>query len=127
MNKDKLAALVTAVGLTFMKSSRPQNCLASRKLNSIWNLRAVIIDQILAGQFQIAAEQDDVRPGLGAQVGFDDDDHIERLREIRVEELDLIDAGLDIILHGSIFEITLRNGADNLLVHRICDDGPLPW
>ena len=39
MNKDRLAALVTAVSDTFMKSSGPQYCLASRKLNSIWNRR----------------------------------------------------------------------------------------
>jgi len=50
-----------------------------------------------------------VRPGLSAQVDFADDDHIERLRKIGVEKLGLIDAGLDIILHGGVFEITLRN------------------
>src|SRR5262245_44852863 len=36
MNSDRFAALVTPVGVMFMKSSKPQYCLASRKLNSIW-------------------------------------------------------------------------------------------
>jgi hypothetical protein len=39
IKNDMLAALVTAVGVTFIKSSKPQNCLASLKLNSIWNLK----------------------------------------------------------------------------------------
>src|SRR2546429_9825952 len=37
VSHDKFAAFVTPVGVTFMKSSRPQYCLASLKLNSIWN------------------------------------------------------------------------------------------
>jgi len=41
MHNDKCAALVTPVGVTFMKSSKPQYCLASRKLNSIWNRRSI--------------------------------------------------------------------------------------
>jgi hypothetical protein len=35
IRKARLAALVTACWEVFMTSSRPQNCLASRKLNSI--------------------------------------------------------------------------------------------
>ncbi len=36
MHMAKFAALLTAVGVIFMKSSSPKCCLASRKLNSIW-------------------------------------------------------------------------------------------
>jgi hypothetical protein len=39
MNKDRCAAFVTAVSVTFMKSAKPQYCLASRTLNSIWKRR----------------------------------------------------------------------------------------
>ena len=86
MNKDKLAALVTAVGLTFMKSSKPQNCFASRTPKAELNLESqrVIIDQIFAGQFEITAKQNDVPPGMGKEVRFDEDDHIEQHREILV-------------------------------------------
>jgi hypothetical protein len=35
MNNARLRALVSGISLTFMKSSRPQNCLASLKLNSM--------------------------------------------------------------------------------------------
>ena len=35
LNREKLAALPTCVSWTFMKSSSPQCCLASDKLNSI--------------------------------------------------------------------------------------------
>jgi hypothetical protein len=42
----------------------------------------IIIDQILARQFEITAEQNDVPPGLGGEVRFDEDDHVERHREI---------------------------------------------
>jgi hypothetical protein len=38
MKKARPTALLTDVCLTFMKSLKPQNCLALRKLNSIWNL-----------------------------------------------------------------------------------------
>ena len=63
MKNDRLAALVTAVSLTFMKSSKPQYCLASRKLNSIWKRKAVKLDDFIVSQFQVSAEQNDV--GLG--------------------------------------------------------------
>src|SRR3989442_15935286 len=36
MNMARLALLYTGVWLTVMKSSKPQYCLASRKLHSIW-------------------------------------------------------------------------------------------
>jgi hypothetical protein len=46
--------------------------------------QAVIIDQVLAGQFEITAEQKDMSPGLCSEVLFDEDDHIKRHREILV-------------------------------------------
>ena len=47
MNNERFAALVTPVGVTCMKSSSPQYCLASRKLNSI----ATIYKQFVARQY----------------------------------------------------------------------------
>jgi hypothetical protein len=39
---------------------------------------------LTAGQFEITAEQNDVPPGMGKEVRFDEDDHIERHRKILV-------------------------------------------
>src|SRR6266852_6371176 len=40
MNNDRFAALMTPVGVTFMKASKPPYCLASRKLHSSWKRQA---------------------------------------------------------------------------------------
>ena len=43
-------------------------------------------------------------PSLGVQVGLDDDDDIQRLRELLVEQLCLVDTGLDRPFHSSVYE-----------------------
>ena len=69
---------------------------------------------MLCGQFQITAKKDDMPPGLGVQVGFDDNDDIKRCWEIGVEELGLIGAGLDAIFDIGTLEILFR---DMLVIH----------
>ena len=46
--------------------------------------------------------------GLGAQVGLGDDDDIQRLRELLVEQLRLVQTGLDVPLHRGLFEVLPR-------------------
>jgi len=70
MNIEKLAALPTCVAPTFMKSSNPQCCLASRKLNSIWKTQLVIGYQQVIIQVQIITEQQYFCGLAINQVGF---------------------------------------------------------
>src|SRR5215211_5394600 len=46
--------------------------------------------------------------GLGAQVGLREEDDIQRLRELLVEHLHLVQAGLYVPLHGGLFEVLHR-------------------
>src|SRR5712691_2943027 len=46
--------------------------------------------------------------GLSVQVGLGDDDDIQRLRELLVEQLHLVQAGLEVPLHGGLFEVLHR-------------------
>jgi hypothetical protein len=69
----------------------------------------IIINQILAGQFEITAEQKDVPPGLGSEVRFDEDNHIERNRKILVQKLRLVSASPKAIFHHSGLEVFLRD------------------
>jgi hypothetical protein len=46
--------------------------------------------------------------GLSVQVRLRDDDDIQRLCELLVEQLRLIEAGLDVALHGRLFELFYR-------------------
>jgi len=75
MNKARFAALVTAVSETFLKSSRPQYCLASRSPQAELDLeaQAIIVDQRVIGERQVATEQHDMGPSLGLQIDFDQD------------------------------------------------------
>src|SRR5262245_2623442 len=43
--------------------------------------------------------------GVGAQVGLGDDDDIQRLWELFMEQLCLVDIGLDVPLHRGLFEV----------------------
>jgi hypothetical protein len=45
---------------------------------------AVIINQLVVGQFQITAEQYGVRPGSDLQISFDNDDDIQGLAKLDV-------------------------------------------
>ncbi len=48
-----------------------------------------------------------MRPGRGLQVGFDEDDDMQRLRELLVPQFSLVKAGSDVAFHGCRFEILL--------------------
>ena len=71
----------------------------------------VIVNYLVVGQFQVTAEQDDVRPGSGLQIGFDHDDDIQRLTKLLVQQFCLVDAGLDVLLHGSFLQVLIKNTA----------------
>lgn len=43
--------------------------------------------------------------GLGAEVRFDNDDHSQRLRELLMKPLRLVEAGLDVPLHGGLLQV----------------------
>ena len=45
--------------------------------------------------------------GLRTQVGFDDDDDIQRLRELLVQQLRLVQTGLYRPFHSGLFEVLL--------------------
>ena len=51
---------------------------------------AVVVHEGSRGPWQITAEQDSMRLGLGTQIGLDHDDDIQRMRELFVEQLGLI-------------------------------------
>jgi hypothetical protein len=39
--------------------------------------KAIVVNESVIGQVKITAEQNDVSSGLGFEIGFDDDDHIQ--------------------------------------------------
>ena len=66
--------------------------------------QTVIVHEGGVRQGQVTAEQHDMGPGLGTQVGLGDDDDIQGLRKLLVEHLHLVQAGLDVPLDGRLFE-----------------------
>ena len=61
-----------------------------------------------------------VYAGFGAQVGLSDADDIERLLELFVEQLRLVDTGLDVLLHHTfrtLFPGVLRVCSRSALKH----------
>ena len=67
--------------------------------------QTVIVHEWGERQGQVTAEQHDMGTGLGAQVGLGDNDDIQGLRELLVEQLHLVQACLDVPLHGRLFEV----------------------
>ena len=65
----------------------------------------IIVHQWRIREGQVTTEQDNVGAGLGAQVGRGDDDDLERLLELLVEQLRLVDIGLDVPLQRGLFEV----------------------
>jgi len=61
------------------------------------------------GQLYITAEQDDKGLGLGAEVRFANDDHIQQLRELLMKQLCSVEAGLDGSLHGGLLQVWPRD------------------
>lgn len=72
--------------------------------------QAIIVHKWCVGQVQITAKQDDMGASLGTQVGLRDDDDIQRVRELLMEQLYLIETGLQMpldrrllqVLHGEV-------------------------
>jgi hypothetical protein len=58
--------------------------------------QAIIVDQRGIGELQVATEQNDMGPSLGLQIDFDQDHDIERLAELLMQALHLIDARFDL-------------------------------
>src|SRR5262249_13509960 len=67
--------------------------------------QTVIVHEGSVRQGQVTAEQHNMGARLGVQVGLSDDDDIQRLRALLVEQLRLIDPGLDVPLHGGLCEV----------------------
>src|SRR5262245_66630171 len=67
--------------------------------------QAIIVYERCVHQGQVTAEQNDVGASLGTQVCLHDDDDIQRLRELFMEELHLIDTGLHLPLDRGRFEV----------------------
>jgi hypothetical protein len=67
--------------------------------------RAIIVHEGCVRQGQVTAKQNDMGTGLGAQVGLGDDDDMQGVRELLMEQLHLVQAGLDVPLHGRLFEV----------------------
>src|SRR5262245_45922069 len=57
--------------------------------------QTVIVHEWYIRQGQVTAEQHNMGLGLGAQVGLGDDDDIQELRALLMEQLHLVQAGLD--------------------------------
>jgi hypothetical protein len=70
--------------------------------------QTVIVHEWCIRQGQVTAEQHDMGTGLGAQVGLGDADDIQGLRELLVEPLHLVQAGLAVPLHSRLFEVLHR-------------------
>lgn len=95
MRKARLTALVTACSETFMKSSSPQYCLASilfgiAEVELNLKAQAVEIDDLLSRKAQIGAEQQDMSAFGGVQVGFNNDDQVERVSKLLVQDGELV-------------------------------------
>ena len=70
---------------------------------------AVIVNQLIVSQFQVATEQDHIGAGLGFEIEFVDDDHIEWVRKEFVPHGHVIEVGLDAVQDGGFFKILVRN------------------
>jgi hypothetical protein len=70
--------------------------------------QAVIVLALVVGEFQVAAEEDDMRPSVRLPVSLDDDDDIQRVRALFVEPWGLVEAGLEGAFDGGGFAIPSR-------------------
>src|SRR5215468_5573320 len=67
--------------------------------------QAIIVDEECIRQVQVTAEQHDMGMGVGAQVGLGKDDDIQRPRALLVEQLRLVDTGLDRPRHRGLLKV----------------------
>lgn len=70
--------------------------------------QAVVVLELVGGEGQVAAEEDDMRPGVRLQGGLDDDDDRQRVRALLVEPWGLVEAGREGAFDGGGFELLLR-------------------
>ncbi len=82
--------------------------------------QAVIVNQFVVRQFQIAGKQDHIGPGFGCQVGSEQNDHVQRVWEILVEQLHLVSAGVEAIFDLGFLQVLVRDLAH---IHRLAQSG----
>ena len=69
-----------------------------------------MVDQRVVSERQVATEQNDMGPGLGLQIDFDQDHDIERLAELLVQALHLIDARFDLLSGRGLLQVLSWQG-----------------
>ena len=67
--------------------------------------KAVVVNQRVVGQRQVAAEQDDMRPGARLQVSLDDDHDVQWLAKPLMKQFCLIQAGLDVFFDTGLSQV----------------------
>ena len=70
--------------------------------------QAIVVHQLVLGETQVTAQQDDMRSRLCLSVRFDDEDDMQRVHELLVEQLYLVQSSLDVLLHSGLFEVLHR-------------------
>jgi len=65
--------------------------------------KAVVVDEFIERQLQVAAEKDNTSHFVSGEVGFEDDDHIEFIGHEFVPHGHLIDFGLEAIKEAGLF------------------------
>ena len=71
---------------------------------------AVVVNQRVVGQLQVAAEQDDMRPGARRLQGSLDDDHdVQQLVKLFMKQFCLINAGLDVFFDTGLLQVLAGN------------------
>ncbi len=62
MKNERPTALVTGVGLTFMKSSKPPELFGVSEIELDLESELIILDESAISKIQITAEENDMRP-----------------------------------------------------------------
>jgi hypothetical protein len=62
--------------------------------------QTVVVHKESGNQGEVTAEENNMSVSLGAPIGLDEDDDIQRLRELFMEQLRLVEPGLDLALYG---------------------------
>ena len=70
---------------------------------------AVVVNQLVVGQLQVAAEQDDMRPGARSQVSLEDNHDVQRLAKLFMKQFCLINAALDVFFDTGPLQVLVGN------------------
>lgn len=70
---------------------------------------AVVVNQRVVGQLQVAAEQDDSAQTARLQVSLDGDHDVQRLAKLFMKQFCLINAGLDVFFDTGLLEVLVGN------------------